>query len=415
MQIYRQRCVTCKGQFDQKDYLYTCPKCGDLQGTLEIIYDYEQIRNTLTKNKLKVSRNHTIFRYIPLLPCTHSEFYPNLQVGHTPLYQFNDIARRFKVKAFYVKDESFNPSLSLKDRASAVSVVKAKQFGFDIISTASTGNAAASLACLAAHMNLRSVIFVPRSIPRPKLIQLQIFGARIILVNGTYDQAFDLCRRISASRNWFNRSTAINPYNLEGKKTAAFEICEQMNFSVPDFMFIPVGDGCILSAMWKGFDEFYRIGLIDRVPRLIGCQAEGSAAIYHAFRKNQRIPEPVRARTIADSISVDLPRDGVKALAALRKSGGDAVCVSDREILMAQQKLAQQKGIFCEPSAAAAFAGFLKYNKEKNLNDDSSVLVLLTGSGMKDLAATEKLDRSKQLFYLDYGKDDPEEKLKDIF
>ena len=274
----------------------------------------------------------------------------------TPLYEFPDLAKKSGIDGLYIKDESYNPSLTLKDRASAVALVKAQELNYKTVATASTGNAAASMACIGSHLKLQSIIFIPESIPRAKLIQLRIYGAKIVMVKGKYDQAFEICREISQKKFWYNRSTAINPFNLEGKKTVSFEICEQLDFDIPDVIFVPVGDGCIISGVWKGFTDFYKIGLIDRLPRLIACQAEGSAAIYNTFKKKSDIPEPVRAITVADSISVDLPRDGVKALRALSESNGDCVTVSDQSILSAQQQLASEKGIFCEPSAATAFA-----------------------------------------------------------
>jgi threonine synthase len=277
--------------------------------------------------------------------------------------------------------------------------------------TASTGNAAASMACIGAHLSMNRIIFIPETIPRAKLIQLQIYGSKIIMVKGNYDLAFDLCRKVSEKRNWYNRSTAINPYNLEGKKTVAFEICEQLDFQVPDSVFVPVGDGCIISGVWKGFLDFYKAGLIDRLPRLIACQAEGSAAIHNAFKRKSDQPESIKENTIADSISVDLPRDGVKALRTLRDSNGDSITVSDKNILSAQQQLAREKGIFCEPSAAASFAGFLKYQLENPLRASEKVVILLTGSGMKDLDAAEKAISVRKQKIFDPEKDDVEEML----
>ena len=256
------------------------------------------------------------------------------------------------------------------------------------------------------------VHFVPESIPRPKLIQLQIYGSTIILVQGNYDSAFDLCRQVADKKSWYNRSTAINPYNIEGKKTVAFEICEQLDFVVPDYVFVPVGDGCIISGVWKGFQDFYKVGLIDRLPRLIACQAEGSASIYKAFIKKQESPEPVEANTIADSISVDLPRDGVKALRALRQSNGDCVTISDQNILSAQQRLAREKGIFCEPSAAAALAGFLKFHQEKPIGTTNKVVLLLTGSGLKDLESANAAITKKVQISIDPINDDIERMLE---
>ena len=412
--MYIQKCITCGKEYGQQQFLYTCPDCGDLKGTLDILYDYDDIRENITRSVLRQWPDDTIFKYSTLLPITTIKPNLNLKVGLTPLYSFPDLAERSGIGGLFIKDDSFNPSLSLKDRASAIALIKAQELNFTTITTASTGNAAASMACIGAHLNLEKIIFVPKSIPRAKLVQLQIFGSKIVSVQGNYDQAFDLCREISDRQYWYNRSTAINPYNLEGKKTVAFEICEQLNFEVPDFVFIPVGDGCIFSGVWKGFQDFYKVGLIDKLPRLIACQAEGSAAIYHAFSKKLDSPEPVNSNTIADSISVDLPRDGVKAIRALNESHGDCVILSDRHILSAQQRLAKEKGIFCEPSAAAAFAGFLEYSLKNPMGSTDKVVILLTGSGLKDLDSAESGISESKIVNVDPSKDNVLEMIEGV-
>jgi threonine synthase len=394
--------------------LYTCPDCGDLKGTLDILYDYDNIRENITRSVLRQWPNDTIFKYSTLLPITTIQPALNLKIGLTPLYPIPDLAEKSGIGSLFIKDDSYNPSLTLKDRASAIALIKAQELNFNTVATASTGNAAASMACIGAHLNMEKIIFIPRTIPKAKLIQLQIYGSKIISVQGNYDQAFDLCREISERRCWYNRSTAINPFNLEGKKTVAFEICEQLDFIVPDYVFVPVGDGCIISGVWKGFQDFYKVGLTDRLPRLIACQAEGSAAIYKALKDKSPYPNSVKADTIADSISVDLPRDGVKALRALRESNGDCLTISDQNILSAQQRLAKEKGIFCEPSAAAAFAGFLKYHLENPLGSTDNVVILLTGSGIKDLDSAETAIPEKELIHVDPEADDVIEVLKAV-
>jgi threonine synthase len=412
--MYIQQCVTCKKQFNQDQFLYTCPECGDLKGTLDIIYDYDDIKENITRSILRQWPADTIFKYATLLPITTLHPLLNLKIGITPLYSCPDQAEEYGIGGFYIKDDSYNPSLTLKDRASAVALIKAQELNFKTVTTASTGNAAASMACIGAHLKMEKIIFVPESIPHAKLVQLQIFGSKVITVRGNYDQAFDLCRRIATKQDWYNRSTAINPFNLEGKKTVAFEICEQLDFNVPDYIFVSVGDGCIISGIWKGFLDFYKVDLIDRLPRLIACQAEGSASIYHAHKNKSEYPESVKANTIADSISVDLPRDGVKALRALRESNGDCVIISDQNILVAQEKLASEKGIFCEPSAAAAFAGFLKYYLENPLKASEKIVIVLTGSGMKDLQAAEKAVSVKKQIIIDPEIDDVISVLEEI-
>lgn len=403
--MYIQQCVTCKKNYSSDQFLYTCPDCGDLKGTLDILYDYEDIKENIARSVLRQWPDDTIFKYSTLLPITTIKPNLNLKVGLTPLYSLPDLAKKSGIGDIYIKDDSYNPSLSLKDRATAIALLKAQELDFTTVTTASTGNAAASMACIGAHLALDKIIFVPDSIPEEKLTQLQIYNSKIVMVQGNYDQAFDLCREISKKQFWYNRSTAINPFNLEGKKTVAFEICEQLDFDVPDYVFVPVGDGCIISGVWKGFLDFYKTGLIDRLPRLIGCQAEGSDAVYKAFKKKSDYPDAVEAKTIADSISVNLPRDGVKALRALKDSHGDCITVSDQNILKAQQGLAREKGIFCEPSAAAAFAGFLKYHLENPIGSTEKVVLLLTGSGLKDLKSARIGLTNKRKVLIDPEKD----------
>ncbi len=275
--MYIQQCITCNRQFDSSTFLYTCPDCGDISGTLDIIYPYENIRGYLTKDLFLSSPTKGILRYQDLLPVSSVKPETQFKIGPTPLYDFSDIAKETGIRQMSIKDDSFNPSLSLKDRATIISLLRAKELGFKVAATASTGNAAASLACIGTNLGFKTVIFVPESIPKPKLIQLQIFGSTIILVKGNYDKAFDLCRQVSDKRKWFNRSTAINPFNIEGKKTVAFEMSEQLGFSIPDFVFVPVGDGSIISGVWKGFQEFHTLGLIERLPQVIACQSMGSA------------------------------------------------------------------------------------------------------------------------------------------
>jgi threonine synthase len=312
----------------------------------------------------------------------------------TPLYRFPRLAERCGVEKLFIKEDSQNPSLSCKDRASLISILKAQELGFSTITTASTGNAAASLACLSASLGAHCIIFVPKSIPQAKLVQVKIHGAKVVLVEGNYDSAFNLCRQVADQNKWYNRSTAINPYNLEGKKTVAYEICEQMGYKVPDYIFVPVGDGCIISGVWKGFTEFLQLNLIDHLPRLIACQAAGSDSIYQSFKNGLNRPITVASNTIADSISVDLPRDGVKALRALNESNGDVITLSDEEILAAMAQLAEFTGILTEPSSAAAFAGFTKYHQGGNIKPSAGIVILLTGSGLKDVAAAQRATKA---------------------
>jgi threonine synthase len=287
----------------------------------------------------------------------------------------------------FLKDDGLNPSASFKDRASSVGVARALEVGAQAITAASTGNAAASVATLASSVGLPAYIFVPRGAPRGKLAQLLMHGATVFEVQANYDTAFDLCLEASARFGWYSRNTAYNPDRGEGKKTAAFEVCEQLGWAVPDRVFVGVGDGCIFSGLWKGFRDLREVGLVDRLPHLVGVQAAGAAPLVKAFAEGKAEAEPMEPRTRADSISVGVPRDQVKALRAARDSGGTFVAVTDDEIFAAQRTLARRAGVFGEPAGVAGFAGLLRRVKDGRTQRGERAGVLVTGSGLKDVRA----------------------------
>jgi threonine synthase len=292
----------------------------------------------------------------------------------------------------YVKNDGLMPSASFKDRASAIAILKALEMERDIISGASTGNAASSLATLSASLGIKNVIFVPAAAPQAKIAQLLVYGAQVLAVDGNYDQAFDLCLVASKAYGWYNRNTAYNPYMSEGKKTAAFEICEQLDWQVPDRLFVSVGDGCIIGGLHKGFKDMLALGWIDRMPRLMGVQAAGSAALYNAWTQNVAPLDmtPIEAHTIADSISSDLPRDRIKAMRAVVETDGAFVSVTDEEILAAIPTLARDAGVFAEPAGAAAYAGLVKAVAAGAVAAQEQVVVLATGNGLKDVGSAIK-------------------------
>ena len=291
------------------------------------------------------------------------------------------------MKHVWVKDDGRLPTASFKDRASAIAVVKAQEKGAEIITTASTGNAAAALSGLCASVEQPNVIFVPESAPQAKIAQLLVFGSTVMLVKGTYDDAFELCLEAAAEYGWYNRNTAYNPYMTEGKKTAVYEICEQLNWDAPDVIFVSVGDGCIIGGLHKGLKDLLALGWIDQMPRIIGVQAQGSAYMYEAWRDGEDIltKAPVSGVTVADSISAGLPRDRIKALAAVTKTNGAYVSVTDDEILAAIPALARAAGVFAEPAGAAAYAGLVKAVELDLVHVDDRIVVLNTGNGLKDV------------------------------
>jgi threonine synthase len=335
-----------------------------------------------------------MWRYWELLPIENREVIPSLHVGWTPLYQAGRLGREQGVKRLYLKDDGVNPTGSLKDRASATVVAKAKELNVNVIAAASTGNAGAALAGLSANAHVTAVVFAPQRAPEAKVAQLVLYGAHVFLVKGTYDDAFDLCLKASRQFGWYSRNTGYNPYTTEGKKTAAMEICEQLalvkgdaprKWSTPDRLFVPVGDGNIITGIWKGLRDLLDLGWIDALPKLMGVQAEGSAACYNAWKAGTETITPVEPHTIADSISDGLPRDGIRAVRAVRETHGTYVAVSDQDILDAMRKLAREEGISAEPAGATGYAGFRKAIEQGLVDRDEEIVVLVTGNGLKDV------------------------------
>src|SRR6266699_1884120 len=381
--IHHLQCVLCGATYDPAEVTYTCPACGPL-GVLEVQYDYERIAQRISLATLAEDRDPTFWRYRALLPISYrQEATPALAIGGTPLYAVKRLRAYLGMEDLWLKDDSRNPSASLKDRASIIAVLRAEG---RIVACASTGNAASSLAVQAAAVGLPCYIFVPYNAPGAKVIQLLMCGATVFAVNGSYDDAFDLCIEACDAFGWYNRNTGYNPYLVEGKKTVGLEIAEQLAWQVPDTVLVPTGDGCIISGVYRGFEDFYLLGIIERIPRLVAIQAEGSPAIVRAL-EGDGVVRACEARTIADGISVGLPRNGAMAVRHIRASGGFGVTVTDAEILAAEKELARLTGVFAEPSGAASYAGLLRLLEEGKVARDERVVLLVTGSGLKSIDA----------------------------
>lgn len=417
-------CTICGTEYGVDQVEYVCPKHGD-DGVLDVIYDYPLIARRVHLD----SPVGSMWRYLPLLPVDAAQAWRRIKgtvlayVGWTPLLATPRLGARLGLRQLWVKDDGRQPTASLKDRASAVALLKAYELGYEVVTTASTGNAAAALAGLnaAADEPLRCVILLPQTAPLAKVAQLLVFGATVLAVDGTYDQAFDLCLRAAPAFGWYNRSTGYNPYMSEGKKTVAYEICEQLTAQLapdavrgrgvpwlaPDCIVIPVGDGCIIGGVFKGLRDLLALGWIEHMPRLIGVQAAGSAPLVNTwtrltpvwraqkYSKEQVVQaalemQPVEAHTVADSISAGLPRDRIKALCAVMESGGALIQVSDGQILDAIPALARGCGVFAEPAAAAAYAGLVQAVEAGLVGADERVVVLSTGSGLKDIPSAIK-------------------------
>ena len=342
--VLNLKCLICGKEYQPHEVDYVCPDHG-ADGILDVQYDYDLISRRISQGDLLHSTDHTIWRYRPLLPVHPDTPAPPLAVGWTPLYRAHRLAADLGLQYLWVKDDGRQPTASFKDRASAIAIVKSKEKGAEIITTASTGNAAAALSGLCASVRQPNVIFVPESAPQAKIAQLLVFGSTVLLVKGTYDQAFELCLLAAQEYGWYNRNTAYNPYMTEGKKTASYEICEQLGWGAPDRIFVSVGDGCIIGGLHKGLKDLLALGWINRMPRLMGVQATGSAYMAQAWADDKDVltKSPIEAHTLADSISAGLPRDRIKAMAAVRETDGAYLQVSDQEILAAIPVLARRR------------------------------------------------------------------------
>ncbi|OQA29542.1 MAG: Threonine synthase [Verrucomicrobia bacterium ADurb.Bin345] len=393
-------CFACAARQSADFPGYACPSCG---GNIEVTYDYAAMKKAVSRDKLAADPRRDFLRYAPMLPVSRLDLASPLRVGMTPLYCAERLGAAAGLKNLFVKDEGQNPSASFKDRAGAVALIRARETGAKVIAGASTGNAGSSMACLSASVGMPCVIFVPEKAPAAKIAQLLVFGAKVLAVRGTYDDAFDLCMKVCAEKGWFNRNTGYNPFTREGKKTCSYEICEQLGWEAPDRVIVPTGDGNIISGIWKGMRDLHAVGLIDRLPKIDCAQSEKSDAIARTIGKleienwgldsgNWREVkiDPVQATTIADSISVDVPRDGLAAVRAVVESGGAAVTVPDEAILAAIPEVARLAGVFAEPAAACAWAGLKALAKAGRVKADERVVCLVTGNGLKDIASARK-------------------------
>ncbi len=375
-------CTLCHETYDPSPSYMTCPRCGE-KGILDVIYDYEKLKEVVNAAYFKQQPIFNMWRYAPLMSIQSTDFKHSLDVGGTPHYQAFKLQKLFGFKQCFLKDEGKNPSASLKDRASAVAVLKARELNQTTVACASTGNAASSLACNAAKAGLEAKIFVPKRAPSGKLAQLRAFGAQIFSVEGDYKAAYQLSKQAIEHYGWYNRNAAINPHMVEGKKTVAYEIAEQMAFKTPDWVVLSVGDGCTIGAVYKGFKDLYEIGMIAKIPKLLGVQAEGCQPFVKAFKENKDLQESDED-TIADSIAVGLPRNPLKGLNAVIMSHGDYIAVSDDAILKASKLLAQTEGIFAEAAGAAALAGAIKAKQDDIIKADDTISIIISGNGLKD-------------------------------
>ncbi len=398
MHRFHFRCNECGANYDENEVRLTCPECSSLQqpggvtrGVLEI--ELEELPTSWPE--ASPASAEFLHAFLPLA----STDLPPLAVGDTPLLTVPELRRELRMPRLWIKDDCRNPSGSTKDRASLLVVAKAREYGYRTIAAASTGNAATALSAVAAAAGSEAVVFVPASAPEAKLVQMLAYGARVFPVDGTYDDAFELCLEACDQLGWYNRNTALNPFTVEGKKTAALEIARSMVPEVPDVVLVTTGDGVIISGVAKGFADLERAGLISRRPRLIAVQPEGSNSIADALIRGAAEVEPVPdAASVADSLVVQAPRNALLCLRQIRDSGGAGVVVSDSAIVRSIARLARLTGVFAEPAAAAALAGLDAALEQGLVAKDERVVLLITGTGLKDVpAAARAIERPEPI------------------
>jgi threonine synthase len=385
---YHFVCNDCGSDYPSEPFRYLCPLCESEnlpdqppKGVLKMGYPYGEIlQNIPAKARFEeLKKNH----FIDLLPIAKIESYGCLRIGETPVYQIHELEGNKLNFNLFVKDDSQNPTFSFKDRASALVSAYAREHGIEKIVAASTGNAGSSLAGICASQHQKAIIIVPKNVPKAKLLQIIMYGATPVLVDGNYDVAFELSLEVTRKFGWFNRNTAFNPLTIEGKKTVAFEIYDHFRENMPNLIFVPVGDGVIISGVYKGFEDLLKLQIINKMPTIISVQSQKSDNLNRNL--NMEKFEIIPATTVADSISVDIPRNFRMAEKYITEYQGESICVSDDEIKEASSILARNSGVFAEPAASASMAGMLKYLKLNKLKEGKNVLVLSTGSGLKDL------------------------------
>ncbi|MCG6915385.1 threonine synthase [bacterium BMS3Abin03] len=397
MSSYKYSCIKCGTKYFseiiEKEFHYLCPKCGKaeknkpLEGVLEVIYDYEELKKSLSKEKFLDLTPGKFWLYPELLPLK-SQSFPEEKIKRLALPEDLILKYDLNGREVFVMDETRNPTLSYKDRASSLVVLKAMELGIRELAAASTGNAGSSLAGICARLGLKARIYVPQNIPSAKRIQIEAYGAKLVVVDGDYDLAFDVCLEESKKNNWYNRNTAYNPLTIEGKKSAAYDIFISMQGNIPYNIFVPVGDGVIISGVYKGFKELLALGWIEKLPKLIAVQSSGSDALVRYLETGKFEYKP--AHTIADSISAGAPRNLYMAANAVKESSGFGIAVTDEEILSAQKEFIKLTGILCEPSSASVYSAYKKLISEGKINSSEKNLLLITGNGLKDVEALRK-------------------------
>lgn len=386
MLFFIYKCTECGREYKRDEVTYLCHECeknylpgNPLRGVLRVEFDYADLNKSFKRDRNDLSL------FMPL----EREYFPLFPVGNTPFSKAEVLGDYYGVKNLYLKNDGLNPTGSLKDRASWLVVGESKRLGINEIITASTGNAASSLSAICAAEGKKAVIYLPASAPKAKIIQNVLYGAEVIPLNGTYDEAFKLSLRHTEEKGGLNRNTAYNPLTIEGKKTVGLEIFIQNNYKVPDVIIVSVGDGVIISGVYKAFYDLLQSKITDKLPRLVCVQAENSAAIHNYFTSGE-YRNLSESKTIADSISVNVPSNAFMAKEVITASNGISILISEEEILRGQKILAEKTGVFAEPSSALIVSALGKLNDSGFINSNDQVVLLITGNGLKDIETPMK-------------------------
>ena len=377
---FHLECIDCGARYDPNQVIYTCSRCS---GLLSVEYNFSSLPEDLDQTWKK--RTLSVWRYRELLPIGRIENKVSLGEGGTSLNKCLRLSEEIGLKNLYVKNEGENPTGSFKDRGMTVGVTKAVELGMTKVACASTGNTSASLAAYAARAGIECIVLIPSGkVAFGKLTQAIIHGAKVIQIRGNFDEALRIVRKICHSHPIYLLNS-LNPFRLEGQKTAAFEIRDQLDGRIPNKIVVPVGNAGNISALWKGFVELRELGLTDKAPQMIGIQAEGAAPIADSLKKKlRRVRFVDNPETVATAIRIGSPVNWKKAVRAVKESQGLVEKVSDAEILEAQKLLAQQEGLFVEPASAASIAGLIKLTRMGVIGKDELVVCILTGHGLKD-------------------------------
>ncbi len=384
--FYYLHCFVCKKRTDERQNCTVCEFCG---GPLDVVYDYEMLKNQMNSYLMQTAPP-SVLKYLDFYPLLNRQNLKTLGEGNTPLHHAQNLGKKLNLNRLYIKNEGMNPTGAFKDRGSFVELHKAKELGYKTVCVASTGNMAASVAAYAGQIGMICYVLVPENTPKGKLAQALSYGAHVIQVRGTYTDAFGLCVKVSEKYGFYLAGDYA--FRGEGQKSLAFEVCEQLRFETIDWVLVPVGMGTNLSYIWKGFKEYYELGLIKKLPRIIAVQAEGASPIVTAYETQSTVKPLDKAQTICSAIACSgISIDAPKVMAALKDSKGAAVSVTDDETLHSQQTLARMEGLYVEPSSATVIAALSKLIKRKILKKDEVIICVATGAGLKDPSTTLKV------------------------